>query len=82
MKQFSLDNINAKAPYEVSIDGKQFVFETQYGLHYEIRFFEEQPIGGCETWQFSFTKAEDTAAQVQAVGPARPLHHPIGQHHH
>ncbi len=62
MKKFDLNRINAKAPYKVSIDGKQFVFETRYGLHYEIRFFEEQPIGGCETWQFSFAKAEDTAA--------------------
>lgn len=62
MKPFNLNRINAKAPYKVSIDGKQFVFETQHGLHYEIRFFEEQPIGGCETWQFSFTKAEDIPA--------------------
>lgn len=61
MKEFNLDRINAKAPYRVSIDGKQFVFETQYGLHYEIRFFEEEPIGGCETWQFSFAKADDTS---------------------
>ena len=30
MKEFNIDRINAKAPYEVSIDGKQFVFETQY----------------------------------------------------
>ena len=60
MKQLNIDRINAKAPYKVSIDGKQLVFETQYGLHYEIRFFEELPIGGCETWQFSFAKAEDT----------------------
>ncbi len=62
MKQFNLDRINAKAPYKVGRSGKQFVFETQYGLHYEIRFFEEQPIGGCETWQFSFAKAEDTSS--------------------
>ena len=60
MKQFSLDRINSKAPYEVSALGKQFVFVTNYGLHYEVRFFEESPIGGCETWQFSFAKAEDT----------------------
>lgn len=60
MKIFHLDRINAKAPYKVSFDDKQLVFETQYGIHYEIRFFEEQPIGGCETWQFSFAKAEDT----------------------
>ena len=57
MKEFDLKRINIKAPYKVSIDGKQYVFETQYGLHYEVRFFEEQPIGGCETWQFSFAKA-------------------------
>lgn len=54
MKQLNPDRINAKASYKVSIEGKQFVFETQYGLHYEIRFFEELPIGGCETWQFCF----------------------------
>ena len=61
MKQLNINHINAKAPYKVSLDGKQLVFETRYGLHYEIRFFEEQPISGCETWQFSFAKAEDTA---------------------
>ena len=60
MKDFNLDRINIKAPYKVSFDGKQYIFETQHGLHYEIRFFVEQPIGGCETWQFSFAKAEDT----------------------
>jgi len=57
MKPFALERINKIAPYEVSIEGKQFVFNTLYGLHYEVRFFEEQPIGGCETWQFSFAKA-------------------------
>lgn len=62
MKEFNINRINAKAPYKVSVDGKQFVFETQYGLHYEIRFFEEQPIGGCETWQFSFAKVGDSSA--------------------
>lgn len=62
MKQLNIDRINAKAPYKVSMDGRQLMFESQHGLHYEIRFFEEQPIGGCETWQFSFAKAEDTPA--------------------
>jgi hypothetical protein len=64
MKQplLNLDSINAKSPYKVAIVGKQMVFETRFGLHYEIRFFEEQPIGGCETWQFSFAKAEDKSA--------------------
>ena len=57
MKPFVLERVNKIAPYEVSIEGKQFVFNTLYGLHYEVRFFEEQPIGGCETWQFSFAKA-------------------------
>lgn len=49
-------------PLQGETDGKQFSFVTRHGLHYEIRFFEEQPIGGCETWQFSFAKAEDTPA--------------------
>jgi hypothetical protein len=64
MKQplLNLDSINAKSPYKVAIVGKQMVFETRFGLHYEIRFFEEQPIGGCETWQFSFAKADDKSA--------------------
>ena len=62
MKQFNLDRINSKAPYTVSALDKQFVFVTNYGLHYEVRFFEENPIGGCETWQFSFAKAEDILA--------------------
>lgn len=62
MKPINLDRINSIVPYKVETDGKQFSFVTRHGLHYEIRFFEEQPIGGCETWQFSFAKAEDTPA--------------------
>jgi len=64
MKQpcLNLDNINSKSPYKVTMEGKQLVFETRYRLHYEIRFFEEQRIGGCETWQFSFAKAENVSS--------------------
>ena len=62
MKKFSLDRINMIAPYEVKAEGKQYVFNTVHGLHYEVRFFEEQPIGGCETWQFSFAKASSETA--------------------
>ena len=46
MKPINLDRINAIVPYKVETDGKQFSFVTRHGLHYEIRFFEEQPIGG------------------------------------
>ena len=63
MKQFQLDRINKIAPYEVKAEGKQYVFDTAQGLRYEVRFFEEQPIGGCETWQFSFAKANSEAAR-------------------
>lgn len=62
MNKFDIESINKVSPYKVSYDGVQFVFQTQYGIHYEIRFFEEEPIGGCETWQFSFAKAEEIAA--------------------
>ena len=57
MKQLNINRINSISPYEVRIDGLQLTFETVHGLHYEVRFFAEQPIGGCETWQFSFAKA-------------------------
>lgn len=62
MKKFSLTRVNRKSPYQVRATEKGFEFETKNGLHYEIRFFEENPIGGCETWQFSFAKAEDATA--------------------
>ena len=62
MKQFQLDRINKIAPYEVKAEGKQYVFDTAQGLRYEVRFFEELPIGGCETWQFSFAKANSEPA--------------------
>ena len=62
MKKFSLARVNRKSPYQVKATEKGFEFATNHGLHYEIRFFEENPIGGCETWQFSFAKAENTAA--------------------
>ena len=34
MKKLNIDRINAKAPYKVSEDDKQLVFETSHGLHY------------------------------------------------
>ncbi|MBQ3741476.1 MAG: hypothetical protein II854_03670 [Prevotella sp.] len=48
MKPFQIDRINKIAPYKVKVEGKQYVFDTAHGLRYEVRFFEEQPIGGCE----------------------------------
>lgn len=62
MKQLCLDRINKTAPYEVSTEGKQLVFNTIHGQRYEVRFFEEEPVGGCETWQFSFAKADSEPA--------------------
>lgn len=62
MKPFRLDRINQIAPYNVKAEGKQYVFDTYHGLRYEVRFFEEQPIGGCETWQFSFAKGNQGSA--------------------
>lgn len=62
MKPFQIDRINKIAPYKVKVEGKQYVFDTAHGLRYEVRFFEEQPIGGCETWQFSFAKANSEPA--------------------
>lgn len=62
MNAFSLERINSKAPYTVTAAVKGFAFVTSKGLHYEVRFFEDNPIGGCETYQFSFARREEGTA--------------------
>ena len=69
MKHLNIDRINAKAPYKVSEDGKQLLFETRHGLHYEIRFFEEQPIGGCSSFVGSNSRPSQTASPSARPAP-------------
>ena len=52
----SLDHINSQSPYQISESGGGLLFETENGVRYRVNFTEEYPIGGCETFQFMFSK--------------------------
>lgn len=59
MIQLSLDRINAKSPYEVREANGGYEFRTEGGILYRIRFLVENPIGGCETYQFAISKIDN-----------------------
>ena len=59
MIQLSLKTLNEKSPYQITIvedDGYDFV--TSQGIHYTIALIGDQPLGGCETFQFIDQKVE------------------------
>lgn len=62
----SQENINSRSPYQVETIKNGFAFQTGAGIHYEITFKEDNPIGGCETWQFIIDKVD---SQHQAHDP-------------
>ena len=56
MNDLSLDYINAKSPYLVKrADDGDYVFQTAKGVIYGIGFIENDPLGGCETYQLSIS---------------------------
>ena len=56
MNELSLDYINAKSPYLVKrADDGDYVFQTAKGVIYGIGFIENDPLGGCETYQLSIS---------------------------
>lgn len=59
MIQLSLKTLNEKSPYQITIaeDGG-YDFVTSQGIHYAIYFDHDQPLGGCETFQFIIQKVE------------------------
>lgn len=60
MIELPLNLINAKSPYEVSYaPNGDFVFATNFGIHYLISFEAEQPVGDCATFQFVIQKLEN-----------------------
>jgi len=59
MIQLSIDLINSKSPYEVYYaPNGDFVFATDFDIHYLISFENEEPLGGCDTLQFVIQKIE------------------------
>lgn len=60
MIQLSLDSINARSYYYVMLSPKgNYIFETERGIHYSISFEEENPFGGCNTYQFIIDKIDN-----------------------
>lgn len=60
MIRVSLDCINKQSPYAVSALGDGLVFVTEEGIEYSVHFTEEFSIGGCDTYQFMFSKLTRT----------------------
>lgn len=59
MIKLSLERINAKSPYEVKEAGGGYEFRTEGGILYRFRFLAENPIGGCDTYQFAISKIDN-----------------------
>ena len=56
MNDLSLDYINTKSPYLVKrADDGDYVFQTAKGVIYGVGFIENEPLGGCETYQLSIS---------------------------
>ena len=56
MNNLSLENINKKSPYLVKhSDDGDYVFQTAKGIIYGVGFIENDPLGGCETYQLSIS---------------------------
>lgn len=59
MIELSLERINAKSPYEVRRVNGVYEFRTEGGILYRIHFLPENPIGGCDTYQFAISKIDN-----------------------
>ena len=67
MIELSLDLINAQSPYVVSYaPNGDFVFATSLDIHYLISFEMEEPVGGCNTFQFVIQKLENQRSRHDA----------------
>ena len=56
MNELSIERINKKSPYKVEPLHGGYTFTTESGIDYSVHFTEEFPLGGCETYQFMFSK--------------------------
>lgn len=60
MIKFSLKHILEQAPYELVLSGDEFMFQTDFGIHYSISFNKEDiMLGGCVTYQLIIRKIEE-----------------------
>ena len=42
MIDFSLQHILQNSPYDITLSEAEFIFETDYGIHYRVSFDEEE----------------------------------------
>ena len=66
MIRISLEDINRKSPYKITLNNGDFDFTTDSGTRYSVSFLEDVPLGGCDTYQFGFRKREDTHSGYDA----------------
>ena len=59
MIKITLENINRKSPYKISLNNGDFDFVTDNGMRYSVSFLEDIPLGGCDTYQFGFRKRDE-----------------------
>lgn len=61
MNPLSLDRINAKAPYQVSVSAEKgyFDFDTWQGVSYSVSLTEEFELGGCMSYQIGVRNANN-----------------------
>lgn len=60
MIKFSLKHILEDAPYELILSGENFMFHTDFGIHYSVSFNKEDIVlGGCVTYQLIIRKIEE-----------------------
>lgn len=64
MIRFSIRRILESAPYELMLSGEEFVFQTDFGIHYSVSFNKEDIVlGGCATYQIIIRKIEETKSR-------------------
>lgn len=60
MITFLLRRMLEHSPYELSLSGSDFTFQTDLGVHYMVSFSKEDIVlGGCDTYQLIIRKIEE-----------------------
>lgn len=60
MIKFSLKRLLEHAPYDLVGTGMDFMFQTDFGIHYSVGFSKEDiTLAGCDTYQLIIRKIEE-----------------------
>ena len=61
MIKITLEDINRKSPYEITINNGDFDFTTDTGTKYSVSFLEDVPLGGCPLLEAIVSDFKQTA---------------------